>query len=178
MFLCSQNSCLELVHVAHCLNQDCIRPILNAKLHHLCIDRDSFLKIEISHRFQKSSGRPQIKRNQSVSGLPNCLVCAVEGSPDNLAQRKSISPDLQPVCSECVGTDNIRSGIQIILMNLNDRIRMQQIPRLRKFPQPDSCFLEHRAHRPIKQDDPFLHHSAYIHMHSCSRVWLTAPCRK
>ena len=143
MLFCCQNSCLQLIQIGHGFKYNQIAGIAGFNLfpeNIVC-----FLKRKRSGWFQKLPNRANIQSNQGIrpgtgsSGIFNAGF-------DDFRDRITAVCQFIAIGTKCIGINNIRTSLNIFLMNFLQQFRLFQVQHLGCFSHFQSSCLEHRSH--------------------------------
>ena len=143
-----QHSGACLLQVGHGLDEHKVCPGLHAGRDDLLENVHRLFKLQRTGGLQQLADGAHIQRHQrpSVRGLAR----NGHGGGHHLRHRRTHMRQLFPVGTEGVGVDDLRPGLHIAPVNVQQPIRMLQRGQLRVFPRLQPSALEHSTHAAVQ----------------------------
>ena len=167
VLLCGEDGGLELVAVAHRLDDDEVGTGLGAVSHDLGEERDGVLEVKVAERLE------ELARGADVEGDPGAVLtlagplggfCNVYGGSYNFLKRKFAARRvLEPVGAEGVGVYDVRTRVEVRAVQALYALRVQDVPGLRPFAGLEAHFLQASARAAVQEQPPFAQYFPDIH---------------
>ena len=150
--LCAQHAGFYLCQIRHGFDQKQIRPLFDGSDKAVLKQPDGILEEQIPIRSQKASGRPHIRGDITAPGTRDGL----SGDTHTRAHAGSrIRAQMSGGCAKGVGGHDIAAGLQVAPVDIENAVRMGQVPRFGPLSAGQTHALQQRTHAAVEVQQPF-----------------------
>ena len=151
VFLRREHRRLRLVGVVHRLDQHEIRTLAGTDPHDLTEDVDRVVEGEVAHRREQLAGRTDIEGHVGIlvtAGLRARFLRELHCRRHDLVE---VLRELQAIRAEGVRVIDVRTGLEIAAVQVEDTLRVEEIPGLRQLPRLQALLLQDGAGTPVEE---------------------------
>ena len=151
VFLRREHRRLRLVGVVHRLDQHEIRTLAGTDPHDLAEDVDRVVEGEVAHRCEQLAGRTDVEGHIGIlvtAGLRACFLRELHRGRHDLVQ---VLRELETIRAEGVRVIDIRTCLEISAVQVDDPVRMKEVPGLRQLARLQPLLLQDGAGAAIEE---------------------------
>ena len=174
VFLRGKHSRLCFVRVVHRLDQHEIRTLTGTDPYDLAEDVDRVVEGEVAHRREQLAGRADVEGHVGILVTASLRARFLRKFYSGGHDFVEVLRELQAIRAESVRVVDVRTGLEIAAVQVEDTLRVEEIPGLRQLPRLQALLLQDGAGATV-EEQPLPADSIHdILLHNFLREYQTA----